>query len=414
MPVAPESDTQAQGTSSFERVATDRLASVRASISRITHGLGVPTAGVSDLSRALGLDKKLAWQISNLLSERDPLRSARFIPGPQPWRRFCEAASSRGVDAALIEQAKIEIRDFRGFVTRQVGDEDTFEEIVACHRGNGDDPVSVRMRKQLFQANSSLLRGRAHAILRTAVFTLDEAGTGIEFAIVRGLIGLVRYSDGRPWMLGSIRATEGSSPRHAMRLRSLEAGHADRDVPIWGEFSRGVGLDGYRVETPDGYLQYWVPASPVGLSGRMDCVTAERGELPSWRYRSATERYHSITNPVQTPSEWIVVDQFIDERIWGEVRPRGLILTDARGGRDRPWYARPEDHLDFTPEVESLGRGLASAHCVQVPMVSEVTSALFERLGMDADRFLHFRLMVRYPPVPSTVAMAHELPEAPA
>ncbi|TVQ64077.1 MAG: hypothetical protein EA378_00195 [Phycisphaerales bacterium] len=395
-------------------MASARLSSVRASVSRITHGLGVPTVGVAELTRALGLDKKLAWQISNLLSERDPLRSARFIPGPQPLKRFCEAARARGVAPEVITQAQSDIRDFQRFVTRHLGDEETFEEIVACHRGSGDDSVSVRMRKQLFQANSSLLRGRAHAIVRTAVFTLDEAGTGISFAIVRGLVGLLRYSDGRPWRLSSVRATEGPNPRLGMHLNPLPGiARQDGEVPIWKEFSRGVGLDGYRTETPDGYIEDWVPASPVGLSGKMDCVTAECGELPNWRYRSPTEPYHSITSPVQTPCEWIVMDQFIDERIWGEVKPESILLTDVRQGPERPWHARPEDRLDFAPEVESLGRGIDAVHCVQVPMVSELTRAMFHQLGVEAERYMHFRLMLQYPPVPSRVGMAHELPEAP-
>jgi hypothetical protein len=394
----------------FEPAAAEHLIRVRASIAQITARLGTPTAGASELSRTIGVDKKLAWQISNLLSERDPLRSARYLPGPQPLSRFWKAAEARGVTADLIDRARNEILAFQSFVSRHAGDEAGFENMVASHHGAGDDPSSIRVRRQLFEGNSALLRGRAHGQVRSAVVHLDDAGQRVCFAIVRSLVGLVRYNEGAPWLMGSSRATPTTDSKTGLGLTPLVKDGATRTgVPIWPEFTRGVGAEAYRTTTPDGFAQDWIPGSAAGLTGAVDCTMAEYGRFPNGRFRSPGEQHHSLTNPVRTPCEWIVVDQFIDEAIWGRVEPRGFILSDVNG-RERMWDARPEDRLDITPVVDDRGMGLDGAHSPAVPLAGEIARSLFARLSLDPARFMHFRMQMQYPPVPSTLGMFHPLP----
>jgi hypothetical protein len=60
--------------------------------------------------------------------------------------------------------------------------------------------------------------------------------------------------------------------------------------------------------------------------------------------------------------------------------------------------------------VQSLGRVTDGIATADVPRHTELLHAAFERAGLNADDFEAFRVRMRYPPLPVSVIVRHEMP----
>jgi hypothetical protein len=83
-------------------------------------------------------------------------------------------------------------------------------------------------------------------------------------------------------------------------------------------------------------------------------------------------------------------------RVFGE-----LISNTTRDERDR---------LPVAERLQHLGRGVERVRTAEIPRYAEILGAAFEKTGWDPDDFDVYRVRMRYPPIPVSVMVRHEMP----
>jgi hypothetical protein len=137
--------------------------------------------------------------------------------------------------------------------------------------------------------------------------------------------------------------------------------------------------------------------------------------------RSAVPRYREEGNPiganfvrVRIPSEVLFIDLLIREDTYGPLAPYSCARAEHFGELPHLRVLDEAQQLEPREPVARLGKGCSVLYTPDVPGYVEMGRYVFDRLGADPERFDVYRLRVEYPLLPSTVAMAFELPAAPA
>src|SRR4051794_40138804 len=147
----------------------------------------------------------------------------------------------------------------------------------------------------------------------------------------------------------------------------------------------------------------------VGASGAADVMTAEilREVAPVWSDQPGeTARFGT---GVRTPSELLVSDQLVHKDLYPGVTRElcvfGELMTQlSRDERDR---------IPVPEKVQHLGRVSDGIDTADVPRYGELLKFVFERTGLNPDDFDAYRVRMRYPPLPVSVIVRHDLPMRP-
>jgi hypothetical protein len=115
---------------------------------------------------------------------------------------------------------------------------------------------------------------------------------------------------------------------------------------------------------------------------------------------------------MRIPCEVLLIDLLIREDTYGALRPTMYARAEHFG--ELPYLRILDEAHQLEPRepVAYLGKGCAALYTPDVPRYAEL-GQLFERMGADPERFDVYRCRVEYPVLPSTVAMAFDLPAAP-
>ncbi len=136
--------------------------------------------------------------------------------------------------------------------------------------------------------------------------------------------------------------------------------------------------------------------------------------------RGAIPRYRDEGNPiganfvrVRIPSEVVLLDLLIREDTYGALTPTTYARAEHCG--ELPYLRILDGAMQLDPRepVAYLGKGCSVLYTPDVPGYAELGRYVFERLGADPEQFDLYRCRVEYPVLPSTVAMAFDLPAAP-
>jgi hypothetical protein len=109
---------------------------------------------------------------------------------------------------------------------------------------------------------------------------------------------------------------------------------------------------------------------------------------------------------VRTPCELLISDLIVHRSMYPgahrELFVFGELMTQlSRDDRDR---------LPVPETVQSLGRVTDGFATADVPHHTDLLHAAFGRAGLNPDDFDAFRVRMRYPPLPVSVIVRHEMP----
>jgi hypothetical protein len=114
-----------------------------------------------------------------------------------------------------------------------------------------------------------------------------------------------------------------------------------------------------------------------------------------------------------TPVEVAIIDLIVH---------RGLPFTlpptlHVYGRMTPPWgeaiATRDGETLDLPETIQHLGDGPPVRQNPIIPDYARMTAYVFERLGWDPNDFGAYRLLVRYPPIPTMAMLRFPLADAP-
>jgi hypothetical protein len=367
---------------------------------------GSPRA--QDVTDSFGVHRKLGWQIWNVAYSEDAHAAVRFVPnakGIDVWR---SAAAQRGVPDDLLRRLDDVIEQFQQLVETHAQDRDMLEMIVQSGAEHPDEAVELRWRKQAFTGNCFIWGVRAKSLLATVLLHPSLRPGYFDMVRIQGLIGLVRTRAGVRWPFAQSIVQSENGTVYAPKREPILASKAVKriGVPLMEEFCSQPLPPIERRTSEGGMVEDELLPGPVGQTASSTIITGELAREVAPYYPSAPGEFALWGTGVRTPGEVLVSDHFVHREMFPaverELRVFGeLISNTTRDERDR---------LPVAERVHHLGRGLERVRTAEIPRYADILGAAFDKTGWKPDDFDVYRVRMRYPPIPVSVMVRHQMP----
>ncbi len=400
MPTAPPEEFQAD----VLRVIPE----LQRQTGRVLEEVGGSTAELAALCERLGIHRKLAWQVRRFAHCPDPFRAARLLPTPGGLRTFVAAARSAGAEPEVVEAIEAAGRACEQLSARHAGGREGLDLLAEGCASEGDPDFEAEVRRQAFQGNAFIWGVRSRLFLATIVLAPSPSREGwFDCAQVRGLYGLQRMRPGVRWTLNhSVVRDEGLATAPRREPLDPEAAARAGGVPLLGRFTAcGAGIE----RTARGTELYdRIAPGPVGQLGEEQVVTGEVMRELSPTRTDRENRRAFFGTAVRTPTELLVMDQFVHRSLFPGVERRLCVFGELSDQSTTD----ETDLLPVTASIQSLPAGPRVPGVPEAPRYAELLAHVFDRMGFPQEEFELHRVRIPYPPVPSSVLLRHPVPSS--
>jgi hypothetical protein len=396
--------------------ASDFNSDVAAGIETVRRRLGAVVESVcggapraQDITDGFGIDRKLGWQIWNVCYSDDPLTAIRHLPNPRTLKVWNEAARGKGVSEEHLRRLDRAIESFHGATKSYAHDREMLEMLVEANAQTPDEATAVRWRKQAFNGNAFTWGVRARCMLACAiVFPAAERDGYWSMVRIQALLGLLRTRTNVRWPFAQLLIRNAEGQKYQYDRVPLVESPAVREtgVPLVEEFCSKPVPDVRRKPGNMGMVEDELQPGEVGHSGAADIITGEilRAVAPAWTDQAGETV--SFGTGVRTPSELFVSDLIVHRELFPGAKRElcvfGELMTQlSRDERDR---------VPVPEKVQELGNAADGIGTADVPRYDELLQLAAARAGLNLDEFDAFRVRMRYPPLPVSVLIRHEMP----
>ena len=365
---------------------------------------GLVGAKPTQIGRALGVDKTLAWKISRFVGDEEAVGAARHMPGSAGVEIVLKAAAAHGVGSPRVRAMRDADRALREFMRRHAGDRRSFEAMLA--KGGRDDRIEWEERKALYKSGSAIWGVRARAqMLMLALRPSERDPERIDVLQLGGMVGFERLREDVPWIIRRLtNTTDAGSAETGFAREALDPeGARGGGLPLVPRFCEGVMPEIRQFTSEDGTVYDELAPSAVGRHGAVTFVTGEvyRGAIP--RAWSETNREGRYKLTVRTPVEVVMFDLLLHRELthFGEPETRVMGLLE-----DRPSGSGTGPGSLYEPEA---ARRLGSAPVLQTTRIGGYPAMVGGALEMAGwgglEAYRGYRAELDYPPAPSCVTL---------
>jgi hypothetical protein len=357
-----------------------------------------------DVSRTYKLNKNLTWKLARIIQSRDIYEAVPLIPGASGMEIFLETMKKAGASADSLARVREALAAYESMIEVHVGDRATLE--LMLDSMGGHEQQLLKSRKLAYQGNTGLWGVRAKSRITAQFLAPNQDNSAILDAVqIAGLQQVRRLRQIPRWSVFRIgKYTDDSqrSDRFAIDDRETNTPGLMRD------FCRGE-MPEIHIEERDNGIFYDLGEGPVGRTGEFSCYFGYgyRNFVP--RYASKPDSKGSLYCAVSMPVEQVMFDLFVHREL-----PDALNAAASVYGK--PWADRGTIDENARLPIEERIINLGTGANVSTPMAKdypEVIAQAFERAKWNPKDFYCLRLVVEFPPMPSTIAMAIDLPMNP-
>jgi hypothetical protein len=397
----------------FKGEVEAQINSVRRRLGAIVEAVCGGSPRAQDITDRFGIYRKLGWQIWNVVYADDPLAAIRHLPNPRTLKVWHDAARKQGVGDEMLGRLDEAIQQFHSSVKNHADDREMLEMLVESQADRLDEASTARWRKQSFTGNAFTFGVRARCMLASVVILPSKKRDGyFDMVRIQGLLGLVRTRSNVRWPFAQLLIRDATGKPYVFDRQPLVDSSVVKEtgVPMLEAFcSKPLPRVQRRPGQMGGMVEDELLPGEVGASGAADVITAEvlREVAPVWS--DQPNETASFGTGVRTPSELLVSDQLVHRDLYPgvtrELHVFGELMTQlSRDDRDR---------IPVPEKVQHLGRVSDGIETADVPRYRELLKFVFEKTGLNPDDFEAYRVRMRYPPLPVSVIVRHELPMRP-
>ncbi len=403
------SDARSPQTPSFEEDTVRVIDAAREAYARVIEMKCPESRAVTAVAEALGIHRKLAWQLIKVAYSEDPFVAAKHMPSSKSLGALARAARTHGVDPSLIETiAEIDAR-FGRVMETHAADKAEFDMLVEAHCLAGAHRDDERWRQLAYEGNAYTWGAHCRTLLAMTVMTPSrDRDRYFDVAQIKGLMGFRQTRPGVRWLVNqSVAVDDEKRPESAMWREALdpEAAEAHNGVPVLPEYCSDPVPELERAETHDGMVEDQFVSGRVGLPGERTLVTGEvlRNLAPT--HATEFDKTAHFGTAVRTPSEMLHVDLYVRAGLFGDVERELCVFSDISSSI----AFGASDELLVAGSIEEFGTGIPGAGVPEVPGYHDLARGVFARLGADPDQYELYRIRIAYPPFPASVMVRHPL-----
>lgn len=387
---------------------------VRAAFTELLLSAGADPSKPRDIARHFGLNKNLTWMVSKIVNATNVYTIAQHIPGPARIRSLLAAMRAGGASPSAIDKLRTALGEFDRLVEAHTGDRATLELMVSDMSPRDTQAEQLmHYRKLAFKGNSGTLGVQARVQMAGAIVAPNAGDpTTADLVQLGGLFDFRRLRSSARWLLFRRMRWEDDGTPSSEPLEETLASQADGS-PLIPEFCSKplpeLVVVRQRTET-----QYELPPGPVGNTAALTCVYGSVLRATGPLYRDPHNQFMELGCSLVTPVETLVFDLFVHASMPWALHPELGVFSRISSSSDFSSPARERNRVVITEQVADLGRGLAALVTPAMPRHVPLVRTVFERVGWNPDDFHALRVVMSYPPIPSTMLLISPLPERPA
>lgn len=398
----------------FEHAATVVLGNLQSSMLALVQAVArIEVRKAADVERALGMDRKLCWQVYRIATASNPLAAGANVPARVSVERLLKTAERKQVAPAIIEGVSRAFTEFELLVERHAATRGEFDALIAAALPEEQEKMNFASREAIYHAARNI-RGvtMQTALISQILYPSADAPDLLDNVNLVGHLGLRRIRRGA---VIECTARILSSSRQPSPMRTLDGrpvnNTADAMLPRFcSDPAPTVVAHDYGEQ-----VRFTLEGEDVGMQAAVDSVFV--GMMPAFRSRYATPERATTGMAVWTdaPAHWQVIDLLAYEgvipaqdpmvRVYDMI-PHGPIVRSPEKSRDI-------DVVAFDPPVRYMGRALESFRCLHVPRYMEMLAHVCEKRGWDPDRLHGYRVEIEYPVYSWQTALSLRLPDPP-
>lgn len=364
-----------------------------------------------EVSRRFGLNKNLTWKISRIVGAQDALTAIQHIPRAAGLEILLEALGAHGASKAVADAVRSAAAEFDATVERHAGDRANLDLILDSMGASGSEDAMEISRELAFRGNSGVWGVQATARVTLAVVVPSAHDKGmVDAALVGGLVGFRRLRPQVRWPLCRFQSYSDDAQRVANIMREPVDKDSDSPGTIPGLMRRfcTANLPPIEAVSTSNFNDYVLAPGPVGNLHAFDCFfgNISRG-APA--YRRPGDEYAEFASLMSLPFEHVLFDVLIQNDVPMESEPQALVYGRPTGEMDIPAAKQSEQTLPIGQSCMEMVGMPAVVATPLVPQYAGLVSHVCERMGHDIRGFRGWRLMMKYPPMLSTVAIRWRL-----
>ena len=384
----------------FEDDCREAVLDLRGALLSLYREAGADPLKPQDVSRRFHLNKNLTWKIARIVQAEDALAAVPLIPGAGGLDILLDAMSAAGAADKSVARAREAVGAFERMIEIHVGDRASLE--LMLDSMGGSDRQLEKSRKLAYRGNTGIWGVHARARV-TAQFLAPnpENPHKLDIAQMATLESVRRLRNIPPWPV--FRIWSQNSDLELNESEPLDPKETDRPGLIrWS--CRGRMPEIQVSEKSDGIV-YEIGDGPVGRTGDFSCAFGYVHRANADRYATDEDATGSLYAAISMPMEVAQFDVFVHRdlpealsvqpsvfgQFWGEL---GVLSEAAR--------------LPIHDRVADLGRGATVATPLS-DIYGDLVQSTFDHMGWAADDFHCLRLIVKYPPMPSMLALQFKL-----
>jgi hypothetical protein len=387
----------------------EAVQALRGGIVRICHALEINPTVPRDIATRLKVDKNIAWKLSHVVDAAEMPAAVGYVPGPSGLKILLTKAEQAGAPADALADLRSAVDEFEDMVQTHTGDRATLELVLANLGRDGSDHAE-RSRKKAYEGNSGVW-GVQSRVRTTTHFVAPNADNPdlLDVAMIGGLVDFMRLRPSQSWPLFHDRAYHDDGTPIRVNSEPVEPG-GNPEVPLLIEGFCAGNVPEIRPLRDERGVVYMLGEGPIGKQGRFSVFYGriDRAAVP--RYRTERDTKGELFSVISAPVEHLLFDLIVHRELVEAFAPEVLVFSRLNSHVDGHINAMVPSLVPVHETVNWIGSGPPVCATPLVPRYHELVERAFKRAGWSARDFGGYRLVMKYPPLPSTVVLRFNLP----
>jgi hypothetical protein len=408
---------QRQAPGPFQEDLIAAFSELRSALSRLVESCNVSPTAAGDIARIFKLNRNIAWRIVKMLASEDPASGIMHMPGEEAIEAITHALIDHGASAEPIARFRAACDAFERVITAHAGDRDTLELILDGMDGVGAGERLERSRRLAFRGLSGVWGVQARVRCSTNFIAPSAKDPSrLDLGLIGGVVDFRRLRPGPRWPLFRPRTYDenGNPIASPPGVEALDSRYQrDPGPKFLSEYCSDSMPEISVIQQPNGWV-YELCDWPVGNTGAFTCFFGQVARAAAPRTRTPTELHAENFAHIAMPVETLQFDLIVHKSLDFLLAPDVFVLGQPDGiGPVTACSARTPGGAHLIPigtDMQELPGSAPDMTSPLVPAYRGMIESVMERQGHQLRDFRALRLLIKYPPMHSTVLLRSDLP----